>query len=156
MEKLFRQRMEFVTSVRDETCFICGAASGADPAQSLLLHRGDRALVILNRYPYNTGHVMVAPIRHVADITDLDDPEQAEIMQLTKQCVEVLRKELQPQGFNLGANLGEAAGAGLPGHFHTHIVPRWPGDTNFMPVVAEAKVLPELLEETYRRLTGKF
>lgn len=98
---------------------------------------------------------MVAPLRHVGDLHDLSPEERGELMDLTARCVDVIKEEFSPQGFNLGANLGEIAGAGLPGHFHMHIVPRWTGDTNFMPVIGKAKVIPEILDETYRRLRGR-
>ena len=113
-------------------------------------------MAIMNRYPYNTGHVMVAPLRHVGKIGELTDAENLALMRRVADVVAALEQELEAQGFNIGANLGEVAGAGLPGHFHIHVVPRWTGDTNFMPVVGEAKVLPELLEETYRRLRPRF
>lgn len=156
MERLFRSRMEYVTAPRDESCFLCEAVGAHDDAAHLILRRGEKAFVILNKYPYNTGHVVIAPNRHVGEIEELTAQEQSEAMSLVGDCVRVLRNEMHPQGFNIGANLGEVAGAGLPGHFHWHVVPRWSGDTNFMPVTAETKVLPESLEETFSRLTPAF
>lgn len=147
--------MAFVTGERGEGCFICEAVSSDDDDSSHVLGRSKLHVVILNTYPYNTGHVMVAPLRHVGDLHDLSPEERGELMDLTARCVDVIKEEFSPQGFNLGANLGEIAGAGLPGHFHMHIVPRWTGDTNFMPVIGKAKVIPEILDETYRRLRGR-
>ena len=152
MERLFRDRMQFVTAEPTEGCFICDALEGSADEADLVLVRDPHAVALMNRYPYNTGHVLVAPARHVADLIDLDDEETLQVMRLVTDVIETLRESMQPHGFNLGANLGEVAGAGLPGHFHMHVVPRWAGDTNFMPVVGEAKVLPESLEETYRRI----
>lgn len=156
MERLFRSRMEYVTGPGDEGCFLCRALEADDDAANLVLTRRERTVVILNRYPYNSGHVMVAPKRHVADLGALGEEEQRELMQMLAEACRVLVEEMQPHGFNIGLNLGETAGAGLPGHLHFHIVPRWPGDTNFMPVVAGSKVIPETLEETYQRLAGRF
>jgi ATP adenylyltransferase len=139
---------------RHDTCFLCDAG-GAPPEQdeaNLVVARGDVAFVILNLYPYNTGHLMVAPYRHVGELEDLTDEESGEIWTLTRRSVKAHRDTSQPHGFNIGINLGEVAGAGVPGHFHQHVVPRWGGDTNFMPVTSETKVLPEMLSDTYRRL----
>lgn len=141
---------------RDEGCFLCSALASDDDAKNFILVRRTAAAAVLNKYPYNTGHVMVAPVRHVGEIEDLSDEEHLGVMRLVVAAVGALRAELGPQGFNLGSNLGEVAGAGLPGHFHVHVVPRWAGDTNFMPVVAGAKVLPETLAETYARLRKGF
>lgn len=148
--------MEYVGAPRDEGCFLCRAAESEAEADDLVLARRDSVFAIINRYPYNTGHVMVAPVRHVGDVEALDDSEHLALMRLIVEVVEAVRNEMSPDGFNIGANLGETAGAGLPGHFHMHVVPRWAGDTNFMPVIGGAKVLPEILEETYRRLRPRF
>ena len=134
-----------------QTLFARLAADG-DDAQHFILWRGAHVFVILNRYPYNNGHLMIVPYRAVADYDALTDDEQVEMARTLNRCIGWLRKALGPHGFNVGMNLGEAAGAGLPDHLHLHVVPRWRGDTNFMPVVGEAKVIPEALEETYRRL----
>ena len=139
---------------RHDTCFLCDAAA-APPSKDeelFVLARGDRAFAILNLYPYNTGHLMVAPYRHVGELDELEHPEYDEIWTWTRKAVAALREASQPQGFNIGINLGEVSGAGVPGHFHLHVVPRWAGDTNFMPVVGDSKVLPEMLAETYERL----
>jgi ATP adenylyltransferase len=137
----------------DRRCFICQAV--ADPAtpNRLVVLRGEQAITILNRYPYNNGHLMVAPLVHKARLDELTAEEQAEIMQTLTRMVGLLEKVLQPQGFNLGLNLGRVAGAGLPGHLHWHVVPRWRGDTNFMPVVAGVNVIPQSLEALRKVLT---
>ena len=114
------------------------------------------AIAILNRYPYNSGHVMIAPLRHVAELADLSVEERSGVMELVTETVGVLQEEMNPDGCNVGINLGRAAGAGVPGHLHVHAVPRWVGDTNFMPVVGETMVLPEALETTQRRLRERF
>ncbi len=117
-----------------------------------ILERGRHCFVVMNIYPYNSGHVMVAPYRHVAELEALEPGETAELMELAARCTTALKRAMHPEGINLGINLGKAAGAGYDAHLHLHIVPRWVGDTNFMPVVGETKVLPETLEETYARL----
>jgi ATP adenylyltransferase len=137
---------------RQDGCFLCDTSAADDDAESLIVSRAPKTFVILNRFPYNTGHLMVAPYRHVGELDDLDREELEEVWAWTTKAVEALRKASQPQGFNIGINLGEAAGAGVPGHLHLHVVPRWGGDTNFMPVVGETKVLPEMLAETYAKL----
>jgi ATP adenylyltransferase len=141
-------------SERHDTCFLCDAVA-ADPEKDEELYvvaRGPLAFVILNAFPYNTGHLMVAPNRHAGELDDLTPDEVDEIWSWTRRSVAAHRESSGPDGFNIGINLGEAAGAGVPGHFHLHVVPRWSGDTNFMPVVSDAKVLPEMLAETYSRL----
>ena len=151
-------RLQYVTAggSGDEPCFMCAALQASDDATHLLLHRGERAFAILNKFPYNTGHLMVAPKRHVGDLEDLDPDEGAEVMALTTKAVRVIKSTMAPHGFNVGINLGQVAGAGLPGHVHMHVVPRWGGDTNFMPVVGETKVMPEALDDTYAKLKPGF
>lgn len=148
--------MRNIESFRDEGCIFCTKPAAEDMRASLVLHRGRTAFVIMNLYPYNTGHVMVAPFRHVGALEELDEEEMAELMYLTTLAVKALKEEMQPQGFNLGINLGKVAGAGYDEHVHMHIVPRWQGDTNFMPVVGESKVMPETVEATYDRLLPVF
>jgi ATP adenylyltransferase len=150
--------MEYVSGPRgsEEACFFCHAIGSADDAGNLVVTRRPQALAILNRYPYNSGHVMVAPLRHVASLGDLDAGERLGIMDLVTDTVGVLDEEMHPEGCNVGINLGQAAGAGVPGHLHVHVVPRWVGDTNFMPVVGETMVLPEALETTRERLYRRF
>lgn len=156
MERLWRPwRMAYIKGEeRQSTCFLCDAAEATSDRDDdlLVLGRSEHTFAILNIYPYNTGHLMVAPYRHVGELDELEHPEYDEIWQWTRRAVAALREASQPQGFNIGINLGEVAGAGVPGHFHLHVVPRWGGDTNFMPVVGDAKVLPEMLAETYDRL----
>jgi ATP adenylyltransferase len=141
-------------SERHDTCFLCdAAAAGPEQDESLyVVARGEHAFVILNAFPYNTGHLMVAPKRHAGELDDLTHEEVDEIWSWTRRTVAAHREASGPDGFNIGINLGQAAGAGVPGHFHLHVVPRWSGDTNFMPVVGDAKVLPEMLADTYTRL----
>jgi ATP adenylyltransferase len=127
-----------------------------DGADNLIAFRGERAYVILNRYPYTSGHVMVNPFEHKSLLDELDIATRAEMMELTSQCTNVLRDIYKPQGFNIGVNMGEAAGAGVLGHVHIHIVPRWKGDTNFMSAVGQTRVLPEALEATYERVKNEF
>jgi len=148
--------MEYIENSKESGCIFCHAQEMADSAENLIAFRGERAYVILNRYPYTSGHLMVVPFDHKPNLEELDPLTRAEIMELATRCMTVLRKIYSPQAFNLGANIGEAAGAGVKSHVHIHIVPRWAGDTNFMSVVGEMRVLPELLEQTYRRLKNGF
>jgi ATP adenylyltransferase len=139
----------------DPECFLCHAAPTGDDRSRLIVDRGVHTVTLLNRYPYNNGHLLVAPHRHLARLDELENDLQLEVSQTVARMVTVLEKALQPQGFNIGVNLGRAAGAGVPGHLHWHIVPRWVGDTNFMPVLGETKVISEHLHETYRKLREK-
>jgi len=136
----------------DDGCIFCDLPAEGDDARTKILIRGQRAFVILNSFPYNPGHLMVAPFRHVSDLGAIETDEFAEVDALLTRSVRALEEEMEPHGFNLGMNLGRVAGAGIPGHLHWHVVPRWNGDTNFMPVVGQTRVLPELLDETYARL----
>jgi ATP adenylyltransferase len=136
----------------DDGCIFCDLPAEGDDARTKILIRGQRAFVILNSFPYNPGHLMVAPFRHVGDLGAVETDEFAEVDALLTRSVRALEEEMEPHGFNLGMNLGRVAGAGIPGHLHWHVVPRWNGDTNFMPVVGQTRVLPELLDETYARL----
>ncbi|MCV2394520.1 HIT domain-containing protein [Actinotalea sp. M2MS4P-6] len=136
-----------------ELCPFCRAVGG-DDAAGLVVGRGRTCLALLNKYPYNSGHLMVVPHRHVADLTDLRDDELDELNRMTRTSIEVLRAVMAPQGFNLGMNLGQVAGAGIAAHLHQHVVPRWTGDANFLPVVARTKALPELLADTRARLAA--
>jgi ATP adenylyltransferase len=148
-------RMKFVQSQESNpTCVFCRVQVQANDAENLVVFRGQKAFVILNRYPYTSGHIMVVANLHRPSLEDLDPLTRAEMMELATQGITILRKVYQPQAFNFGANIGEAAGAGIAGHVHLHIVPRWSGDTNFMSAVAETRVLPEALEETYRRISS--
>jgi ATP adenylyltransferase len=136
----------------DEGCVFCAEAAGELGEASLIVHRGARAFVLLNKFPYSSGHLMVAPVRHTPDLGALDEDESAEIHLLTVQALAALKAVYAPEGFNVGWNLGAVAGGSISGHLHQHVVPRWGGDTNFMPVLADVKVLPEHLETTRARL----
>jgi len=140
----------------DDGCIFCDLPAEGDDERTKILVRGERAFVILNSFPYNPGHLMVAPFRHVGGFGAIEPDEFAEVDSLLTRSVRALEREMEPHGFNLGMNLGRVAGAGIPGHLHWHVVPRWNGDTNFMPVVGQTRVLPELLDETYARLLPRF
>ena len=133
-------------------CVFCEAAKQPDNPENLIIFRGKLAFVILNRFPYTSGHLMVVPYLHSKDLADLPDDTLLEMMQLTQRAVSVLGQEYQPQGFNIGMNLGAVAGAGITEHLHMHVVPRWQGDANFVSVIGQTRVLPETLEETYHRM----
>lgn len=137
----------------EEGCVFCREGTGELGGSSLLVHRGTTAFVMLNKFPYSSGHMMVAPVRHLASLGDLDGRESAEIHALTVAAIAALTREYAPDGFNVGWNLGADAGGSIAAHVHQHIVPRWSGDTNFMPLLADVKVLPEHLESTRLRLT---
>jgi ATP adenylyltransferase len=139
-------------------CFLCAKpAEGVERDRlNLILYRGQWAYVLMNLYPYNSGHLMIAPYAHGGDLAALPDATGDDLFALTRRAVAVLGTEYRPDGYNVGMNLGLPAGAGVPDHLHVHVVPRWNGDTNFMPVVGETKVLPESLEQTYARLRPRF
>jgi ATP adenylyltransferase len=147
-------RLEYIARAgADEGCVFCAEAAGSLPeTQSLVVSRGKRALALLNKFPYTSGHVMVAPLRHVAELGELDEAETAAVHSFTVQTLAALRQVYGPDGFNVGWNLGEAAGGSISAHLHEHVVPRWIGDTNFMPVLADVKVMPEHLLVTRDRL----
>lgn len=149
--------MTYIEKGKEEKgCVFCNAQAKEDSAENLIAHRGQNAYVILNRYPYTSGHLMVIPFRHIPNLEDLDAATRAEMMELTSRCTTILREEYRTASFNVGVNIGEAAGAGVLGHVHIHIVPRWAGDTNFMSSVGQTRVLPEALEDTYKRIRQKF
>lgn len=151
-------RMSYVTEDRGDRreCVFCAAVTAENDADPYILRRGRTAYVIMNRYPYNNGHLMVVPYRHVPRITDLDTETITEMMVLTQTAQNVLDAAMHPHGVNLGMNQGSAAGAGIEEHLHLHIVPRWVGDTNFMPVVGDTRVMPQHLDETYELLREGF
>ena len=153
MERLWAPwRLEYIKSADDGTgCVFCAAVEG-DDEEKLVVHRGEHAIVLLNKFPYASGHFMVAPSRHLGDFGGLSDEELVEVHRLANAGTGALAQPYAPQAFNLGWNLGRVAGAGVVDHVHLHVVPRWAGDTNFMPVLADVKVLPEHLEETRRKL----
>jgi ATP adenylyltransferase len=130
----------------DRECFLCRAVPEGDDRGRYVVHRDELTITVLNRYPYNNGHLLVAPRRHLGKLSELNDATHLELMQTLTRMVELLQKKIQPQGFNIGLNLGRPAGAGLPGHLHWHIVPRWSGDTHFMPILAGVRVIPQSLE----------
>jgi ATP adenylyltransferase len=155
MERLYTPwRREYVVNPKAIDCPFCQyiAQDTKNDAENLILLRSKRCFVILNRYPYNNGHLMILPNDHIADLEALDKETQGELLELVIFSKILLDRAFQPQGYNIGLNLGRAAGAGLGGHLHVHVVPRWYGDTNFMPVLAETRVLPEWLGDTYKRL----
>ena len=145
-------RMKFVQSQINTNCVFCSLQAQTNDADNLIVTRGKNAFVILNRYPYTSGHLLVVANAHQPSIEDLDVETRSEMMELATTGMGVIRKVYQPEAFNLGANIGTAAGAGIAGHVHLHVVPRWSGDTNFMSALAETRVLPEELQETYRRI----
>jgi ATP adenylyltransferase len=139
-----------------EGCIFCDKPAAGDDELAYILARAERAFVLLNTFPYNPGHLMVAPFRHVADLEGLGDEEMSDISALLRRSVQALKDAVGPEAFNVGMNLGRVAGAGIPGHLHWHVVPRWSGDTNFMTVLGDVRVLPEGLAETYRKLKPGF
>jgi len=145
-------RMAYIAGDREQGCLLCSKLKGRDDRGNLILCRSSHSFVILNRFPYTNGHLMVAPNRHVASLDELNEGEMVALMALLKQSIIILKRALKPDGFNVGVNIGSVAGAGIEDHIHFHIVPRWNGDTNFMPVLVETKVMPEYLEKTYDRL----
>jgi ATP adenylyltransferase len=151
-------RMEYIRSARspDEGCIFCDKPKAGDDPGEYILARSNAAFAMLNAYPYNPGHLMVAPFRHIGDLEALEDRELADADALLRRSVRALREASTPAGFNIGMNLGRTAGAGVVDHVHWHVVPRWEGDTNFMPVIGETRVLPELLAETYATLKPLF
>lgn len=156
MERLWAPwRMEYIGQARegeDQGCLFCEKPKEGDDEKALIVARSELSFAMLNRYPYNSGHLMVAPFRHVGELEEVEDDESLDMQRLMQRCVKALKEAMQPDGFNIGMNLGVVAGAGIPDHLHWHIVPRWTGDTNFMPVIAQAKVLPEDLTRVNHRL----
>ena len=150
-------RLDYIQSVDEQPgCFLCNAAASDDDETHLVVHRGELAFVLLNKFPYSSGHLLVAPQRHLGDFGALTEAEAAEVHALAARGIEALRAEYAPHGFNLGWNIGRVAGAGIEAHVHEHVVPRWNGDTSFMPVLGDVKVLPEHLLRTAERLRPHF
>ena len=146
-------RMKYIQNDKStEDCPFCAALENHEPADHFMLHKGEKAFVILNRYPYTTGHLLILPVEHKDNMADLDSGTRGEIMDLINHALKVLDQIYHPEGYNVGLNMGEAAGAGIPKHLHWHIVPRWVGDTNYMTSVGEVRVLPETLEDTYKKI----
>ncbi len=147
-------RLEYIQHADEiDGCVFCRAAAGEDE-EMLVVHRGSHAFVLMNRFPYSSGHLLVAPYRHLAEFSDLSNDEVLELHRLAESGMAALAETFAPQGYNLGWNLGRIAGAGVVDHVHLHVVPRWAGDTNFMPVLADVKVLPEHLSETRAKLAA--
>ena len=160
MKKLWAPwRMEYIRESiieNNEGCIFCLGKEVDKDRERLILHRGERAFVMMNKFPYNNGHMLIAPYRHIADFNDLTDEESLEMQRLLGRCITAVKATMHPQGFNIGLNLGRVAGAGIEDHLHYHILPRWTGDTNFLPVFGEVKVISEALRETYDHLKAEF
>jgi len=149
-------RVAYIQGKKPEGCILCDKPVQSADEANYILYRGEKNFIMLNGYPYSPGHLMIAPYSHVRTLAALTDEERSEHFDIVSRSVEVLREVFKPDGFNLGINLGKVAGAGIEDHIHTHIVPRWLGDTNFMTVVADIRVLPEALADSYHKLKGKF
>jgi ATP adenylyltransferase len=158
MEQLWAPwRMKYVNNQEHSgTCVFCDATRHEDGLENLVVYRKQYAFVILNRFPYTSGHLMVVPFAHQSSIEELEAATRGEMMELINQAMQVLRAEYHPEAFNLGANIGAAAGAGIAEHVHFHVVPRWAGDTNFMSAVGDTRVIPEELSESYRRIVERW
>ena len=148
-------RRVYLTQPRSARCIFCTARRSTADRRHHVVARGRRVFALLNRYPYNNGHIMLAPYRHVGGLEAMTLNEWSELFVMSRRLIQRLRRILRPQGFNLGINLGRSAGAGIPGHLHLHVVPRWTGDTNFMPVIGATKVVSQSLDELYRALTER-
>ena len=160
MDKLWAPwRMEYILSVKEENetgCIFCKRIPQNDDKKNLILYRGETVFVIMNKFPYNSGHLMVVPYRHTGDLQALQAEELTELFTVLQMCQRVLDAVMHPHGYNIGMNLGRVAGAGIEDHLHLHIVPRWNGDTNFMPIIANTKVISEALDKTYDKLKEAF
>lgn len=149
-------RIKYIEKGIDKGCILCEKPSEGKDEENLILYRGEHNFIVMNLYPYNAGHLMVAPYRHTAAIDELKGEERNEHFALVSRGVSVLKKVMKPEGFNIGINSGRVAGAGVDKHIHTHIVPRWKGDTNFMPITADTSVINEALADTYKKLKKEF
>ena len=149
-------RIEYILGEKPDECVLCSMPAQNDDERHHILYRGKTCYVVLNLYPYSNGHMMIVPFRHTSDYTELSPEELAESAELTSKCLSVLKEVFKPEGFNVGLNQGRAAGAGIEEHLHLHIVPRWTGDFNYMPVVGQTLVIPQHLKETYAMLKAKF
>ncbi|HLG18716.1 MAG TPA: HIT domain-containing protein [Bdellovibrionota bacterium] len=150
-------RIRFILeNLSASNCIFCTLPANQDDRSSLILGRTKHSFAILNKFPYNSGHLMIVPLRHTADLSDLSEVILLDLHRCIRDSLEILKETMKPQGFNVGMNLGEAGGAGIRQHLHYHVLPRWNGDTNFLPAIGETKVLPESLEETYARLAPAF
>ena len=142
-------RMEYILQGRQASCIFCEMLDFQDDREALILYRGERSFMVLNKYPYTTGHLMVVPYRHLDTLEALSPEEICDLTTTLTLSIRALRASLKPEGVNIGANIGRVAGAGVESHFHAHVVPRWTGDTNFMPIAADVRVIPQALSETY-------
>lgn len=149
-------RIQYIEQPKFEDCIFCDKPAENRDKENYILYRGEFSFVIMNFYPYNNGHLMVVPFRHTSDISDLTKEERLEMMELLSLCKDALTRTMAPHAFNIGMNLGEIAGAGVKDHLHFHIVPRWSGDTNFMPIVGHTKVVSEGLTQTWEKLKAQF
>ena len=149
-------RMNYIESSKKPGCVFCQKSQSKKDKKNLVLYRGMETFILMNLYPYTNGHLMIAPYLHTSDVNELAEIANKEIMQFAKDCVNILKSKLGAEGFNFGANLGKVAGAGIDQHIHYHIVPRWSGDTNFMPVISDTKVMIEKLNKTWERLKPEF
>ena len=157
MENLWAPwRMDYILGKREAHCIFCPEAGGKSDEERLILHRGKLVMVMMNRFPYNNGHLLAAPWRHVACLDELTDEEMLGLMKWTRNCTLILKKVMHPDGFNVGLNIGKEAGAGIAEHLHFHIVPRWAGDTSFMTVFDEIRSIPEHIQQTYSKLLPHF
>lgn len=157
MERIWAPwRIEYILMEKPEECILCEKPKEDKDVQNYILYRGDKNFIILNSYPYNPGHLLVAPYRHVGSLEDLTEEERNEHFEMVSRSIGALKEAFNPGGFNIGANIGKVAGTGIDDHYHSHIVPRWQGDTNYVPVLADVRVLPQALAETYKILKGKF
>lgn len=158
MENLWAPwRMEYISKEKEgtsEACIFCSRIHQKSDKKNLIVYRGKNSFIIMNRFPYNNGHLMVVPFRHTANLAVLDDKERAELFYMIELSLKALDQVMKPHGYNIGMNLGRVAGAGVEDHLHFHVVPRWNGDTNFMPVLAETKVISESLAQSFRKLSG--
>jgi ATP adenylyltransferase len=148
--------MDYILEEKQKGCIFCKKPLEKRNKVNLILHQGRHAFVMMNKFPYNNGHVMVVPKRHCPDLEQLDDKELQDLLFLLRASARILREMLRPDGFNIGMNIGKVGGAGVDDHIHFHIVPRWIGDTNFMPVLGETRIIPEYLEKTYEKLHSAF
>lgn len=149
-------RIEYILGKREPYCIFCPDGDGLSDEERLILHRGTSCMVMMNKYPYNNGHLLVAPWRHVSKPEDLREDEMLDLMRWVSRCTVVLKQVMRPDGFNIGLNVGASAGAGVEDHLHFHVVPRWQGDTNFMTVFADVRSIPEHLKQTYAKLLPHF
>jgi len=145
-------RIEYILGEKESKCIFCEKPKQEKDEDNYILLRGKRCLVMLNAYPYNNGHLMIAPYRHIDSVEDLEGDEARDMMEILSRMITLLKKVLRPGGFNVGMNLGSVAGAGIVGHLHLHVVPRWKGDTNFMPLISNTKIISESLRKTYQKL----